>query len=834
MSAAGHIPLFHFSQLSLSHPPAAFLAPSELTPSPTPFDLAAPLASLPSAAPQPDRPLFLGIDSAVDRIKACVLDSELRAVWTAKVDIDQELREYGTRDGVRTRGDSVTCPSVVRLHALDLLLTKLSRDCPDPSLLSRIACISGAGQPNALHYLAPTFSHVLRAMTFSPHLSLSELFTPVPPSNPLFTVAEPTTDGDASTVDQIRTLEAHFGQDQFDTSTRPRDGPDAARRVNDAIEKGREELARRTGGRPCLRNPVAQLRKILEDDKARVDEEKEFVRNPNRLGKLGLLDRTERIVLESGLLASVLLGRLAPLDISDACTTDMFDPLRGEWDADILEFVVGEEGPAGARKLEALFGELGSDGGKSLGTISPYFVKRFGFSPACLISPFTGAEAATALAYPLSARRGDVLVSLCGVAETDSLIAPVSASHYTPSLDWSLIRSPVRTSWEDQAPASGVRAVKERGALTQHGDDDDDDDEQSEEDSAFFAIVQNRDAGIGRALVRDLYCNGKWDVFAHFSAISPHGGTNGIDEKYFAYFFPHREASLAQGFLRFVAGARAPEFSDRKVNPRLLLESQAMTLRIALGRLLRAMQSPAERARDGIRPFDAVGFPALSPATTAKRLILVGEAAPNSAIASVVSSVFSAPAFLPAPLAGTPSATGQTPLAFETTAPAALGTAYKAAWTFHRAVTDERISFHEFLRRSIEATSRVDARALSSGDADGGSAPSQAGTFASSSALSGPALSLLSLGGPDRSHISTAGSSMRSPKQAHEDYKPAYDEPELLSGGREEVSDVARRAELTLPGLKFVAEPNPDLHKYYASMLPEFVRLKRCALKGLI
>jgi hypothetical protein len=36
------------------------------------------------------------------------------------------------------------------------------------------------------------------------------------------------------------------------------------------------------------------------------------------------------------------------------------------------------------------------------------------------------------------------------------------------------------------------------------------------------------------------------------------------------------------------------------------------------GRLLRAMQSPAERARDGIRPFDAVGFQALSPETTAK------------------------------------------------------------------------------------------------------------------------------------------------------------------------------------------------------------------------
>lgn len=95
MSAAGRVPLFHFSQLSLSHPPAAFLAPLELTPSPTPFDLATPSVPFPSAATQPDRPLFLGIDSGVDRIKACVLDGQLRVVWTAKVEIDQELSEYG-------------------------------------------------------------------------------------------------------------------------------------------------------------------------------------------------------------------------------------------------------------------------------------------------------------------------------------------------------------------------------------------------------------------------------------------------------------------------------------------------------------------------------------------------------------------------------------------------------------------------------------------------------------------------------------------------------------------------------------------------------------------
>jgi hypothetical protein len=148
-------------------------------------------------------------------------------------------------------------------------------------------------------------------MSLSPHLSFSELFTPIPPSEPLFTVPEPTTDGDASTVEHIRRLETHFGQDKFDTSSRPAAGAEnrpTRRKMSDVLEKGREELARRTGGRPCLRNPVAQLMKLLEDDKDRVEQEKEFVRD-NKPAKLGLLDRTERIVLESGLLASVFLGR---------------------------------------------------------------------------------------------------------------------------------------------------------------------------------------------------------------------------------------------------------------------------------------------------------------------------------------------------------------------------------------------------------------------------------------------------------------------------------------------------------------------------------------------
>lgn len=44
----------------------------------------------------------------------------------------------------------------------------------------------------------------------------------------------------------------------------------------------------------------------------------------------------------------------------------MFNPLLGKWDKDILAFVAGEEGQAGVEKLEHLFGEPSTDGGKAV------------------------------------------------------------------------------------------------------------------------------------------------------------------------------------------------------------------------------------------------------------------------------------------------------------------------------------------------------------------------------------------------------------------------------------------------------------------------------------
>lgn len=145
-------------------------------------------------------------------------------------------------------------------------------------------------------------------MPLSATLSLPELFTPIPPSEPVFSVYEPTTDGDATTNDCIQALEQRFGQEQYDTSTEPDyTGVGAvprSRRNSNVLDRSRDELARRTGGTPCLRSAVAQLMQTLRSDELRREESTKRSKKDKPL-----LDRTERIVLESGLLASVFLGR---------------------------------------------------------------------------------------------------------------------------------------------------------------------------------------------------------------------------------------------------------------------------------------------------------------------------------------------------------------------------------------------------------------------------------------------------------------------------------------------------------------------------------------------
>jgi xylulokinase len=127
---------------------------------------------------------------------------------------------------------------------------------------------------------------------------------------------------------------------------------------------------------------------------------------------------TSRISLVSSFLASIFLGKVAPIDIGDVCGANLWDIKNGEWHKDLLSLAAGDEGVS---DLKAKLGDVPQDGGLSFGTISSYFVKRYSFSSDTEIIAFTGDNPSTILALPL--RSSDAIVSL-GTSTTFLMSTP--------------------------------------------------------------------------------------------------------------------------------------------------------------------------------------------------------------------------------------------------------------------------------------------------------------------------------------------------------------------------------------------------------------------------
>ncbi|KXJ97494.1 hypothetical protein Micbo1qcDRAFT_191950 [Microdochium bolleyi] len=303
-------------------------------------------------------PLYLGFDLSTQQLKAIVVASDLTVVSEAKVDFDADFAaKYNIKKGVLTdeAEGEVFAPVALWLESLDLVLTRL-RDTGCP--ISQIKGVSGSAQQHGSVFWNDTATAALKALDGA--------------------------GGKKGLLEQLENVFAHpFAPNWQDHSTQ------AECDLFDKHLGDKIKLAEATGSSAHHRFTGTQIMRM-------------------RRKRPEVYKNSARISLVSSFLASVLLGDLAPLEISDVTGMNLWDITNECWSEPLLELTAGSKDAV--PDLRKKLGEVPLDGENALGRISSYFVDKFGFSAKCQVAPFTGDNPATILALPL--RPGDAIVSL--------------------------------------------------------------------------------------------------------------------------------------------------------------------------------------------------------------------------------------------------------------------------------------------------------------------------------------------------------------------------------------------------------------------------------------
>ncbi|TQN74402.1 putative D-xylulose kinase A [Colletotrichum shisoi] len=525
-------------------------------------------------------PLYLGFDLSTQQLKAIVVQSDLTVVSEAKVDFDADFgKQYGLHKGVLTNEaeGEVYAPVAMFLEAIDLVLDRLKAKTP----LDRIRGISGSCQQHGSTYWAKGAETLLGGLR-----------------------------ADKPLVDQLKQAFSHpYAPNWQDHSTQ------AQCDEFDANFETARRLAEVTGSAAHHRFTGTQIMRLRQ-----------------KLPEM--YAATSRISLVSSFLGSVLLGSVAPIDISDVCGMNLWDIPAGTWSEPLLELTAGDR--TKVADLRAKLGEPRHDGGGSMGPISRYFVERYGFSEDCQIAPFTGDNPATILALPL--RPMDAIVSL-GTSSTFLMVTPV----YKPDAAYHFFNHPCTPG-------------------------------------QYMFMLCYKNGGLAREHVRDALPkpDAGGDPWANFNKAvldtPPLDVRSESDKAKLGLYFdlPEIVPNIKAGTWRYTANqdgsdlAEAPEAAaaaaawDAKTDARVIVESQALSMRLRSQNLV---HSP----RDGL------------PAQP-RRIYLVGGGSLNPAIARVMGDVLG-------------GVDGVYKLDVGGNA-CALGGAYKAVWALERA---EGESFDELI-----------------------------------------------------------------------------------------------------------------------------------------
>jgi xylulokinase len=298
--------------------------------------------------------LFLGLDCSTQSLSAIVIDHDSRQiVYTHSLNFDQALPHYGTQNGTLRSDDPlvVHSPPLMWVEAIDRLFARMKEDDVP---LAEILAISGSGQQHGSVYLNSRAPDTLGRLNATKPLveNLRDVFSRA--TSPVW-------------MDSSTTMECA--------------------EIRDALG-GIKAMAQATGSDAFERFTGPQIRKFYQTEPARYT-------------------KTECIALVSSFMASIIAGKITPLDDGDGAGMNLMDIRKKKW----LPRALKATAPQLRQKLPPL-----TSSSKIVGRISPYFVKKYGFHPNAKALVWSGDNPCSVIGLGLI-KEGTIGISL-GTSDT--------------------------------------------------------------------------------------------------------------------------------------------------------------------------------------------------------------------------------------------------------------------------------------------------------------------------------------------------------------------------------------------------------------------------------
>ena len=412
--------------------------------------------------------LFLGLDSSTQSLSAVVIDLDSRkVVYENSLNFDKALPEFKTRNGVLPNRDPLVKHSSPKLWAaaLDKLFAQMKKD---GVALGKILAISGSGQQHGSVYLNDKAEDALANL--NPKKSLTENLDAVfsRKTSPIWM--------DSSTAKECEEIRKKLGGIKFTAS--------------------------RTGSDTFERFTGPQIRKFFKT------EPKAY-------------EQTAHIALVSSFMASLIAGKIAPIDFGDGAGMNLMDIRRKNWNHDAVKATA----PGLTDKLPPL-----AESGYAFGTVSNYFVQKYGLNPKALATVWTGDNPASVLGLGL-VKPGQVAISL---GTSDTFFGTMEACQTDENGEGHVFGS----------PAGG-----------------------------YMTLVCFKNGSLAREKIREHYKIADWKKFGALVAQTP-PGNNG------AVLLPWFEAEIAPrvnkpGIHRFNLDEK-----DAAANCRAIFEAQMLSMRL--------------------------------------------------------------------------------------------------------------------------------------------------------------------------------------------------------------------------------------------------------------